>query len=88
MPGPDGFSFGFLKHFWEVLGEDFTAAIEHFKRVSSLKYRGNNSFFALVPKVQDPLGLNEFRPIHLMGCVSKTISRVLAERLKVLWIRS
>ncbi|KAJ9560359.1 hypothetical protein OSB04_005519 [Centaurea solstitialis] len=81
-PGPDGFSFGFIKHFWYILGEDFIAAVKHFGLSSTLKGGENDSFITLIPKVKDPLVLNDFRPIHLMGCVSKVISKVLAERLK------
>nr|KAJ0209562.1 hypothetical protein LSAT_V11C400208020 [Lactuca sativa] len=48
-PGPDGFSFSFLKKHWEV---------------------------------QDPITINDYRPISLIGCLYKTISKVLVERLK------
>ncbi|KAJ9541752.1 hypothetical protein OSB04_028258 [Centaurea solstitialis] len=67
-PSPDGFSFGFIKQFWDVIGVDFIAAVKH---------------FALVPKSKDPLGLNDYRPIHLMGCFSKVVSKVLAGRPKL-----
>ncbi|KAJ9564749.1 hypothetical protein OSB04_000715 [Centaurea solstitialis] len=82
-PGPDGYSFGFLKHFWEIIGPDFSAAVKCFKRMATLKFGGNESFISLLPKTKDPLRLHEYRPIHLMGCLSKTISKVLAERLKI-----
>jgi len=29
----------------------------------------NTSFIALVPKTENPIGLEEFRPISLVGCV-------------------
>ncbi|KAJ9557516.1 hypothetical protein OSB04_012130 [Centaurea solstitialis] len=82
-PGPDGYSFGFLKHFWEIIGPNFSAAVKCFERTATLKFGGNESFISLLPKTKDPLGLHEYRPIHLMGCLSKTISKVLAERLKI-----
>lgn len=41
----------------------------------------NSSFIALVPKIQDPLHLNDFRPISLIGCQYKVIAKVLANRL-------
>ncbi|GJR17850.1 RNA-directed DNA polymerase, eukaryota, reverse transcriptase zinc-binding domain protein [Tanacetum coccineum] len=41
----------------------------------------NSSFIALVPKVQDPLHVSDFRPISLIGCQYKVIAKVLANRL-------
>ncbi|KAJ9537399.1 hypothetical protein OSB04_030132 [Centaurea solstitialis] len=58
-------------------------AVKHFERVSMLQYGGNDSFIALVSKSKDPLGLNDYRHIHLMGCFSKVVSKVLAGRLKL-----
>ncbi|GKE24724.1 putative RNA-directed DNA polymerase, eukaryota, reverse transcriptase zinc-binding domain protein [Tanacetum coccineum] len=46
------------------------------------KSRGcNSSFITLVPKIDDPLSLNDFRPISLIGCQYKIISKILANRL-------
>ena len=43
----------------------------------------NASFITLIPKVLNPIGLNDFRPISLIGIYYKVISKMLAERLKV-----
>ncbi|KAJ9544401.1 hypothetical protein OSB04_024108 [Centaurea solstitialis] len=82
-PGPDGFSFAFLRKFWELVGNDFYKALKDFEDNPSHIAASNASFIALVPKAKDPLRINENRPIHLMGCVSKVISKVLADRLKL-----
>jgi len=42
----------------------------------------NASFITLVPKKDNPSNLNDFRPISLLGCVYKILSKVLANRLK------
>ncbi|XP_057425987.1 secreted RxLR effector protein 78-like [Lotus japonicus] len=42
----------------------------------------NASFIALIPKVDAPQNLNDFRPISLIGCMYKVISKLLAIRLK------
>ena len=63
-------------------GPDLYKAVLHFAKYSHLNQGCNDSFIALIPKVKDPLSLGEYRPIHLMGCISKVISKVLAERLK------
>ncbi|GKB10976.1 RNA-directed DNA polymerase, eukaryota, reverse transcriptase zinc-binding domain protein [Tanacetum coccineum] len=41
----------------------------------------NSSFIALVPKKCDPIHINDFRPISLIGCQYKVIAKVLANRL-------
>ncbi|GJW00157.1 putative RNA-directed DNA polymerase, eukaryota, reverse transcriptase zinc-binding domain protein [Tanacetum coccineum] len=43
----------------------------------------NSSFITLVPKVDDPLTIRDFRPISLIGCQYKIIAKVLANRLSL-----
>ncbi|KAJ9542702.1 LOW QUALITY PROTEIN: hypothetical protein OSB04_029208 [Centaurea solstitialis] len=81
--GPDGFSFALIKWFWVTFGPDFCAAVKFFEWDPMLQNGCNDSFIALVPNINDPLCLRDFRPIHLMGCISKVISKVLANRLKL-----
>ncbi|XP_035838746.1 uncharacterized protein LOC118486418 [Helianthus annuus] len=42
----------------------------------------SSSFITLIPKSKDPVGLRDYRPINLIGVISKTISKILANRLK------
>ncbi|XP_068504142.1 uncharacterized protein [Phaseolus vulgaris] len=45
--------------------------------------RGTNALFlCLIPKVENPQQLDEFRPISLVGCLYKIISKVLSLYLK------
>jgi len=41
----------------------------------------NSTFIALIPKVNSPQRLNDFRPISLVGCMYKVLAKVLANRL-------
>ncbi|KAJ9535113.1 LOW QUALITY PROTEIN: hypothetical protein OSB04_un001809 [Centaurea solstitialis] len=77
-PGPDGFTLEF-----DVVGKDFCEAVKHFETQQKINPRSNASFITLIPKINDPLSLADYRPINLIGCVNKVISKVLAERLKV-----
>ncbi|KAJ9565840.1 hypothetical protein OSB04_001806 [Centaurea solstitialis] len=81
-PGPDGFSITFLKKFWELIKGDLMAALDWFWEEEQLSKGCNSSFVTLIPKNTNPIGLNDFRPISLVGILYKVISKVLAERMK------
>ena len=81
-PGPDGFSFALLKKHWDVIGNDFYFAVKHFEATGVIDKGCNASFSTLIPKLQDPISISDFRPISLIGCLYKTISKILAERRK------
>ena len=70
---------------WERTGSHL-GVVKYYERCLSLRFGGNDSFITLVPKIKDPLMLIDYRPIHLLGCFSKTISKVLVERLKLILV--
>lgn len=82
-PGPDGFSFKFLKRFWSLLKEDIVGCIRHFETFGTISRGCNASFITLVAKTKDPLILGDYRPISLIGSIYKIISKLLASRLKL-----
>jgi len=43
----------------------------------------NSTFIALIPKVNNPQRLNDFRPISLVECLYKVLAVVLANRLRL-----
>ncbi|KAJ0787048.1 putative RNA-directed DNA polymerase [Helianthus annuus] len=81
-PGPDGINFRFLKRCWGLLENDFVKLLEEFYNNATISQGCTSSFLALIPKCGDPGGLKDYRPISLVGCISKVISKVLANRLK------
>ncbi|MFS7997684.1 putative RNA-directed DNA polymerase [Helianthus anomalus] len=81
-PGPDGFNFSFLKRCWDGLQNNFIRLFEDFYMQPSLSTRCSSSFIALIPKVKDPMRPSDFRPISLIGCINKVLSKVLVNRLK------
>ena len=42
----------------------------------------NSSFITLIPKDNNPTSLNDFRPITLMNCVLKLLTKLMANRLQ------
>lgn len=81
-PGPDSINFHFIKTFWNLLEKDVLRVVNEFY-VHGVWTKGcNSSFIALIPKKDSPQGLNDFRPISLVGCIYKIVSKLLANRLK------
>ncbi|GKB03062.1 RNA-directed DNA polymerase, eukaryota [Tanacetum coccineum] len=82
-PGPDGFSFDFIRTFWDILKHDFVNAIREFFISSKFPPGCNSSFIALIPKKHDAKFVKDYRPISLIGCFYKIVSKILANRLKM-----
>ena len=80
-PGPDGINFKFIKRYWDLIQDYYFSCIKHFERSSHLGRGCNPSFISLVPKCKDPIDISDYRPISLIGCVYKIISKLLASRL-------
>jgi hypothetical protein len=78
----DGISFGFIKEFWDLLQDDLMRFMVEFHQNGKLTKGINSTFIALIPKVNSPQRLNDFRPISLVGCLYKVLANVLANRLR------
>nr|GEV30093.1 fasciclin-like arabinogalactan protein 2 [Tanacetum cinerariifolium] len=81
LHGPDGFNFNFIKAYWDLLRADFFDCIKNFEATENLSNGCNPSFIALIPKNSNPLGFSDYRPISLIRCVYKVISKIIALRL-------
>jgi hypothetical protein len=64
---PDRIDFGFYKNFWEDMRGDVMRFIFEFHRNGKLTKVLNSTFIALIPKIDNPHRLNDFRPISLVG---------------------
>jgi hypothetical protein len=82
-PGPDGFSMAFFQACWEVLKEDIMAVFSDFHDRGKFEKSLNATFISLIPKRPGAMELKDFRPISLIGGIYKIISKVLANRLRL-----
>lgn len=80
-PGPDGYNFNILKKFWNVICDYFCRMVLEFHSSEKLARGSNTSFVVLIPKMENPVGLNDYRPISLVGCIYKVLAKLLAERM-------
>ncbi|KAK4384120.1 Retrovirus-related Pol polyprotein from type-2 retrotransposable element R2DM [Sesamum angolense] len=81
-PGPDGFSSGFFKAAWPVVGEEVSKAIIDFFKTGRLLKQLNATLLTLIPKVRTPHSVAEFRPISCCNVVYKVISKILVSRIR------
>ena len=82
-PGLDDFSMVFFRHCWRVVKRDVLAVFEDFYQHSKFEKSLNATFIALIPKKNDASNIQDFRPISLVGNLYKILSKVLANRLKL-----
>ncbi|GJZ93434.1 RNA-directed DNA polymerase, eukaryota, reverse transcriptase zinc-binding domain protein [Tanacetum coccineum] len=80
--GPDGFSSEFFKKAWDIIGEDFCSAVKEFFSSGKLLGEINATLIALIPKINSPQKVSEFRPIACCNVMYKCISKVLTNRIK------
>ena len=79
--GPDGFNFAFVKRFWYLMKNEVRIMFDQFYANEVLPKALLSYFVALIPKINSPQELKDFRPISLLGCLYKLLAKVLAKRL-------
>ncbi|KAL2248047.1 UNVERIFIED_CONTAM: hypothetical protein Sindi_2657000 [Sesamum indicum] len=82
--GPDGYSSGFFKAAWPVVGEEVTRAVLDFFSTGKLLKQINSTILALIPKVHTPMSVNDFRPISCCNVLYKIIAKLLVQKISVL----
>jgi ribonuclease HI len=83
-PGPDGLPPLFYQRFWPVVGQDVTRGVLSCLNSGQLLTSINHTFITLIPKVKNPERVTEFRPISLCNVIYKLVSKVVANRLKII----
>jgi hypothetical protein len=83
-PGPDGMSSFFFQKYWNIVGVDVVAAVLSVLNSGKILRKINLTHISLIPKKKNPERMSEYRPISLCNVVYKIISKVLANRLKVI----
>ncbi|KAL0445599.1 UNVERIFIED_CONTAM: hypothetical protein Slati_1687800 [Sesamum latifolium] len=81
-PGPDGYTLTFFKAAWSVIGDDICVAVAEFFVSGRLLKQLNATLLVLIPKVQLPVRVSEFRPIACCNVVYKAISKISVRRMQ------
>lgn len=82
--GPDGFSASFFQsNCWDILGPTITKKIQYFFTLGSLLNSINATHIRLIPKIQSPKSVYDYRPTAHCNVYYKVISKILSLRLKL-----
>jgi hypothetical protein len=77
--GPDGFNGLFIKKAWHIIKEGiYQLCFDFFNGAVDIQAI-NTSFITLIPKVNSPTGVNDFRLISMINCVVKIITKLMGE---------
>jgi hypothetical protein len=81
-PGPDGFNSDFMKKCWPVISGDFYDFCMAFYNHNINSQSINGSYITLVPKNNNLVRVNDYRPISLLNSLIKLITKLLADILQ------
>ncbi|GKV32816.1 hypothetical protein SLEP1_g41389 [Rubroshorea leprosula] len=81
-PRPDEFNFKFIKAMWEDIKQEVIGYIQEFHERGKMEKGANASFIVLIPKVENPQRIEDYRPISLIGVMYKILAKLLANRLR------
>lgn len=83
-PGPDGLPPIFFQHYWGEIDGDVAEAVCSFLNLGHIPTKINHIYITPMPKVKSLDQVSQFHPIALCNILYKLISKVLANRLKVI----
>ncbi|XP_057724120.1 uncharacterized protein LOC130940088 [Arachis stenosperma] len=85
-PGCDGYNMNFIKKCRDEIGAEFTAAVMGFFQTSRLPTGSNITWVALAPKFLGAKEIKDLKPISMVGCVYKVISKILVRRMRAVML--
>lgn len=87
-PEPDGYTSEFFKAAWEIVGQDFTVAIQSFFEKGFLPKGLNTIILALIPKTYSPREMKDYRLISCCNLIYKVISKLSQTVLRGFYLGS
>jgi hypothetical protein len=77
-PGPDGLT----QEHWDLVGPSVIAVVLNFLNGGIMVEDINKTMIVLIPKINNPQTMKQFRPISLCNVIYKICSKVLANRIR------
>lgn len=82
-PGPDGMPLIVFKRHWQFMGDHVVEEVLKVLNGGDIPAGWNDTCVVLIPKVKNPNRIKDLRPISLCNVLYKLVSKVLANRLKM-----
>ena len=80
-PGPDGFPMEFYQVFWGIIKEDLLHLFADLHREALDLYSLNFGIITLIPKIQNAIKIQQYRPICVLNVSFKIFTKVGTNRL-------
>ena len=80
-PGPDGFPAEFYQKFWGVIKDDLMDLFRQFQQGTLPLYRLNFGVITLIPKKENAVQIQQYRPICLLNVSFKIFTKVATNRM-------
>lgn len=81
-PGPDGVNAALVQQQWKAFGPTVVNEVMLFFQTGQMKPNIAHSNLVLIPKIDMPTKVSEFRPISVCNLLYKIISKLLAKRMQ------
>ena len=83
-PGPDGLNPTFYKRFWNLYGLDIFSVATSWLEQDFIPVQENQNSIVLIPKINNPKIMRDYRLASHCNILYKIISKTLASRLRPL----
>nr|POF16873.1 line-1 retrotransposable element orf2 protein [Quercus suber] len=80
--GPDGLHAGFFQKFWLIVSKSVTEEVKKVFIERRVPEYLNNTYIALIPKIQGLKTLGNYRPISLCNTGYKIVTKIIVARLR------
>lgn len=67
---------------WSTISKDISELVHNLFASGKFPLSINTTWVSLIPKTKNPNSLNEYRPISVVGCLYKIISRIIINKIK------
>ena len=81
-PGPDGLHAGFFQRFWLTVRDSVRKEVEKAFVERKVPEYLNKTHIVLIPKIQGPETIGNYRPISLCNLVYKIITKIIVARIR------
>ena len=81
-PGSDGLHADFFQRFWLIVGDSVRKEVEKVFIERKVPKYLNNTHIVLIPKIQGPKTIGNYKPISLCKSVYKIITKILVAKIR------